>query len=74
VPDLHSRKTSPWYEKPPTRPARQVRRRDKVELAIALLLLTSLLGLLALSMSHDGPARARPAAGAGTTVDHGDAE
>lgn len=62
VTDLRSTPPSPWYESAPGRRGREVRRRDKVELVIAVLLLTGLLGLLAISVSQDEPAPVRAAA------------
>lgn len=53
---------SSWYEPPPTRPRHHVRRRDKVEFAVAALLLASLLGLLAVGVACDRPAAPGPAA------------
>lgn len=46
---------SSWYDPEPARPGHHVRRRDKVEIAIALLLLTSLVGLLVLGGACDSP-------------------
>jgi hypothetical protein len=52
---------SSWYDPPPARPRHRVRRRDKVEFAIAFLLLTGLLGLLAAGVARDGPGAPGPA-------------
>jgi hypothetical protein len=53
---------SSWYDPEPARPRHHVRRRDKVEIAIALLLLTSLIGLLVLGGACDRPGKPSPAA------------
>ena len=55
---------SSWYDPEPAPPRHHVRQRDKVEIAIALLLLTSLIGLLVLGGACDRPARPAPAASA----------
>ncbi|MGW4941696.1 hypothetical protein ACWEOZ_08925 [Actinoplanes sp. NPDC004185] len=52
---------SSWYDPQPVRPRHHVRRRDKVELAVAVLLLASLLGLLAVGVACDRPGSPRPA-------------
>ena len=55
---------SSWYDPEPAHPGQHVRRRDKVEIAIALLLLTSLVGLLVLGGACDGPKDPSPAVSA----------
>jgi hypothetical protein len=52
---------SSWYDPEPARPGHHVRRRDKVEIAVALLLLTSLIGLLMLGGACDRPKDPSPA-------------
>ncbi len=53
---------SSWYDPRPARPRHRVRRRDKVELAITILLLTGLLGLLVGGVARDDPGKPGPAA------------
>jgi len=52
----------PWYEPPSEDPIGRVRRRDKVEFAIAALLLSGLLGLLVFGVSGNDPHRPGPTA------------
>jgi hypothetical protein len=63
VPEQNPREPrNPWYDPPPPRQRRHIRRRDKVEFAIAALLLAGLLGLLAFGVTRDDPRTPGPAA------------
>jgi hypothetical protein len=53
---------SSWYEPRPVSRRIPVRRRDKVECAIALLLLVGLLGLLLVGVADGDPGAPGPAA------------
>jgi len=53
---------SSWYDRESTRPQHHVRRRDLVEFAVAVLLLTSLIGLLLVGVAGERPATPGPAA------------
>lgn len=56
VPDHEPR----WYDEIPTRGLWRTRRRDRLEFAIAALLLTGLLGLLVFGVSRESRERPRP--------------
>lgn len=60
VPETGRVSESSWYDPQPARPRHQVRRRDKVELAIAVLLLAGLLGLLVVGVARDHPGTPEP--------------
>ncbi|MFI5494828.1 hypothetical protein [Actinoplanes sp. NPDC051859] len=49
-----------WYDEIPPRGLWRTRRRDRLEFAIAALLLTGLLGLLVLGVSRESRDRPRP--------------
>jgi hypothetical protein len=51
-----------WYDPEPARRRHHVRRRDKVEFAIAALLLAGLVCLLVVGVAGDRPGRPAPAA------------
>ena len=53
---------SSWYDPQPVRRMPHVQRRDKIELAIAFLLLAGLLGLLVVGVARDDPGTPGPAA------------
>ena len=53
---------SSWYDPEPVRRRHHVRRRDKVEFAIAALLLAGLVGLLLVGVACDKPSGPTPAA------------
>ena len=52
---------SSWYDPQPARRRHHVRRRDKVEFAIAALLVSSLLALLVVGVSRDEDGAPQPA-------------
>ncbi|MFI7540944.1 hypothetical protein [Actinoplanes sp. NPDC049599] len=53
---------SSWYDPQPVGRRLTVARREKLECAIALLLLAGLLGLLVVGVARDDPGPPRPAA------------
>ncbi|OJF12218.1 hypothetical protein [Couchioplanes caeruleus] len=59
-----------WYDEIPSRGMWRIRRRDKLEFAIAALLLTGLLGLLVFGVSRESPQppRPNPASSSGVTL------
>ena len=64
VPDQHPR----WYDEVPPNGLWRARTREKLEFAIAALLLVGLLGLLAFGVSRESPSRPLPSPASSSDV------
>ena len=64
VPDQQPR----WYDEVPPQGLWRARTREKLEFAIAALLLTGLLGLLAFGVSRESPSRPAPSPASSSDV------